>query len=139
MATAVWQKLVSYRAFLITVRGKTNVAAITHQSLTCSSCMRGSVSVAHVDSFRSVDKNECWHTVASARQSCTLTITLFKLRIVKGYMVYFSYSKNLFLLLINVGATNRNKINCVAAFLLCWNSDLFQWTQIVCCHTWHST
>lgn len=110
-------------AFHITVRENwfTELAAITHQSLTCSLCTRGSESVAHVDSFRPVDKNECWHSLVSGRQiKLYFEITIFKLRIAKGYVLFYSYTKNLLLLLINVDGTNIRKINCTASVLLCW-------------------
>lgn len=61
-----------------------------HLSVICSLCLRVSVSVAHVDSLRSVDKNKYQHTVASGRQMMLyFGSTLFKLRMVKRCMCYF--------------------------------------------------
>lgn len=78
------------------------------------------------------------------RQSCTPIITPLKLRIAKKHTIYFSYTKNVFLLfLINVDTrkktnkqTRKTKMNYIAALLLCWYLDLFQQTQIICCHSW---
>lgn len=52
------------------------LGVIEHLSVTCPLCSRASVSVAPVDSLRSVDKNKCRHTVASGRQMMLLTLAI---------------------------------------------------------------